>query len=80
MIKFAKIDCTVHQSVCQDQQVQGYPTLKYFNAGIAEEYNSGRTKEDLVQFAQRKYESQKPPKEVKQMLSQKDFDDYCKDE
>lgn len=59
--------------------IQGYPTLKYFSAGVPEDYQGGRTKEDLLDFANRKFETHKPPKELKQMVSQKEFNEYCRE-
>jgi protein disulfide-isomerase-like protein len=47
-IKVGKIDCTQHQSLCGEFQIQGYPTLKYFQHGVPEDYSMGRTKEDLL--------------------------------
>jgi len=50
-VKIAKIDCTEHQSVCQENDVRGYPTLAYFRAGRKiETYKGGRSLGDLKEF------------------------------
>jgi len=54
IIRFGKVDCTANQSLCGDYQVQGYPTLKYFNAGSVEDYNGGRSESDFIEFSERK--------------------------
>ena len=44
------VDCTVEESVCNDFEVRGYPTLKYFTAETGpkgEDYNSGRDLDSL---------------------------------
>ncbi|KAJ8917127.1 hypothetical protein NQ315_012617 [Exocentrus adspersus] len=35
-IKIAKVDCTTESKVCADEDVTGYPTLKFFKVGYAE--------------------------------------------
>lgn len=50
-VVIAKVDCTVHQSVCQKFGVEGYPTLKVIHKTAAvKEYNGKREKEDLKNF------------------------------
>jgi len=41
-------DCTASgQSLCQDKGVQGYPTIKYYDAEGEHDYNGGRSFDDL---------------------------------
>lgn len=35
-IRIAKVDCTVDKDICSEHDVTGYPTLKFFKAGVAE--------------------------------------------
>ena len=47
----AAIDCTKHQTICAEHDVQGYPTIKYFNYGKNEfKYMGSRTEEGFVDF------------------------------
>lgn len=47
----AKVDCTLHQSVCQEQGVGGYPTILFFKDGQkVETYKGGRTFKDLKDY------------------------------
>ena len=49
------MDATQHQSLAGRYGVQGYPTIKYFPAGTkgdAEEYDGGRTADDIVKWAE----------------------------
>eukprot|EP00088_Acartia_fossae_P060237 TRINITY_DN7208_c0_g1_i1.p1 TRINITY_DN7208_c0_g1~~TRINITY_DN7208_c0_g1_i1.p1 ORF type:complete len:398 (-),score=125.61 TRINITY_DN7208_c0_g1_i1:188-1381(-) len=50
-VKIAKIDCTEHQSICQENDVRGYPTLALFRAGRKiETYKGARSLSDLKDF------------------------------
>ena len=54
-VKLGAVDATVHQSLAGKYGVQGYPTIKYFPAGSkgdAEEYDGGRTADDIVKWAE----------------------------
>jgi len=47
----ADVDCTVHQDLCGKHGVQGYPTIKYGDPNNLEDYQGGRSLEDLQAFA-----------------------------
>jgi len=47
----ADVDCTVHQDLCGKHGVQGYPTIKYGDPNNMEDYQGGRSFEDLQTFA-----------------------------
>jgi len=50
-VKVAKLDCTQAQSVCQENEVRGYPTLAYFRNGRKiETYKGARNIADLTDF------------------------------
>jgi protein disulfide-isomerase A6 len=55
-VKLGALDATVHTSMASKYGIQGYPTIKVFNAGkkdssSMEDYNGGRTASDIVNFA-----------------------------
>jgi protein disulfide-isomerase A6 len=47
----ADVDCTVEESLCSNNGVQGYPTIKYGTPDALEDYNGGRDFDDLKKFA-----------------------------
>lgn len=50
-IAYAAVDCTVHTSVCNQFDVHGYPTFRYFNYGKKDfKYTGGREAKDFIQF------------------------------
>jgi protein disulfide-isomerase A1 len=60
-VPIAKVDCTVHKDVCDENGVQGFPTLKVFRKGSATAYEKGRTSADIVSYMKK----QKQPVIVK---------------
>jgi protein disulfide-isomerase A6 len=50
----AEVDCTVEEGLCGGIGIQGYPTIKYWNAGAskdnANDYQGGRDLEALRSF------------------------------
>jgi len=53
-VLIADVDCTSDEGkpVCQDYEVTGYPTLKYFVKGEKHEYKGGRAYEQLKKFVE----------------------------
>lgn len=45
------VDCTVHQGLCGEYGVKGYPTIKYFSDGDWQDYSGGRDYDALFEFA-----------------------------
>ena len=60
------LDATQHASVSNDYGVRGYPTIKYFPAGSTEpeDYEGGRTADDIVAWAEEKAAEDVAPPEV----------------
>jgi len=49
----ADVDCTADgQSLCEKQQVGGYPTIKWGDPADLKDYEGGRSYEELEQFAE----------------------------
>ncbi len=69
-VKLGAVDATVHQSLAGQYGVQGYPTIKHFPAGSkkgAEEYDGGRTADDIVAWALERHEVNIEPPELVQV-------------
>ncbi|RKP10576.1 thioredoxin-like domain-containing protein [Thamnocephalis sphaerospora] len=49
-IHLAKVDCTEERDLCQEYNVQGYPTLKVFRESGTGEYKGQRTAESIVSY------------------------------
>lgn len=56
----ANVDATVEKAVAEKYGVTGYPTIKFFAAdGTVQEYNSGRTEQDFIDFINQKTGTQR---------------------
>jgi len=78
--KLGAVDATVYQSLAGQYGVQGYPTIKYFPAGRkgdAEEYDGGRTSNDIVAWASERAEANLPPPELVQITSDESIKENC---
>jgi len=71
-VVIAKVDCTVETSVCSDNDVTGYPTLKFFKKDggddSAEKYRGGRDKDNLVKFINKKLGAEPEEEKEEAML------------
>lgn len=81
-VKLGALDATVHTSKASQYQIQGYPTIKFFPAGkkdksSANEYNGGRTADDIVNWALEHLAESIPPPEVVQITGEKVIQDEC---
>jgi len=50
VVVIGDVDCTVHEDLCGEHGVQGYPTIKYYLGGEPEDYDGGRSFKDLKKF------------------------------
>jgi len=53
-VKLAKVDATENKDLAGKFGVKGYPTLKFFKSGVAQEYTGGRTADTIVSWLQKK--------------------------
>ena len=79
-VKLGTVDATVFQELANQYGVRGYPTIKYFPAGAKsgpEEYDGGRTAEDIVNWAMEKHGESIPPPELIQITKQANVESEC---
>lgn len=83
-VKLGAVDATVHQGLASQFDVKGYPTIKFFPGGkkdrhSAEEYNGGRTADDIVQWGLDKAAESAPAPELHQVTSPSVLKDACEE-
>ena len=79
-VKLGAVDATVHQGLAGQYGVQGYPTIKYFPAGTKntpQDYDGGRTADDIVAWANERHEVNLPPPELVQITSDEVMAEHC---
>ncbi|KAM4687578.1 protein disulfide-isomerase TMX3 isoform 2-T2 [Discoglossus pictus] len=52
-VRVGKMDATVHSSIASEFGVRGFPTIKLLKGEMAYNYRGPRTKEDIIEFANR---------------------------
>jgi len=57
-IKLGKVDCTVEKDLCQEHEVNGYPTVKVFKEGVPRDYEGPRKADGIVSYLRKR---QLPP-------------------
>jgi len=53
-VALAKVDATEHKKCGEKFQIQGFPTLKFFVNGNAQDYEGGRTSAEIVNWLRKK--------------------------
>lgn len=56
-VKLTAIDCVEDENAAKKNNVQGFPTIRYYKNGLGgkyEDYEGGRTKDDFVEFVMSK--------------------------
>ncbi|XP_044150525.1 protein disulfide-isomerase TMX3 [Bufo gargarizans] len=52
-VRVGKMDATVHSSIASEFGVRGFPTIKLLKGDMAYNYRGPRTREDIIEFANR---------------------------
>lgn len=76
-VKVGTVDATVNTKLAEKYQIRGFPTIKYFKLGKVEEYDRGRSAEDIVAYGLEKHALNRPPPEVKEITSNDILHESC---
>jgi protein disulfide-isomerase A6 len=83
-VKLGALDATVHTVMSNRYGVRGFPTIKYFPAGKktqsdAEEFNGGRTSDDIVNWALEKLAANVPAPDIIELTDESVLKAACDD-
>lgn len=83
-VKLGALDATAHTAKASLYEIRGYPTIKYFAPGKKDsdsigEYDGGRTKSDIVNWAMDKLAENIPAPDVVQIVSDQSLRDSCEE-
>lgn len=82
-VKLGALDATVHTIMSNKYNIKGFPTIKFFPQGAkdgnAEEYDGGRTAQDIINWALDKVAEFTPAPEVIQLTSAAALKEACED-
>lgn len=78
-VKVGAIDCTTNKATCDEFQVPGFPTIKFFgsNKNNPEAYEGPRDSGSLSAFAMERWAREQPPPEVRQLTDGDVWVDNC---
>ncbi|CAF0939600.1 unnamed protein product [Didymodactylos carnosus] len=82
-VKLGALDATVHTQMAQRYEVRGFPTIKMFPSGRkdgrADEYDGGRTANDIVTWALNKFVANLPAPDIVEITNQDILDKTCQE-
>lgn len=79
-IKLGMLDATQHQQTAGQYGIQGYPSIKmFFPDGRVEDYQGGRTADDIVAQAMIMFEDVAEPPELIELVNKDALDKACTD-
>ena len=79
-VKLGALDATVHTSKASQYNIRGYPTIKFFPGGKKsqpEEYDGGRTADDIINWGNDKAAASIPPPELLELTSNDVLEKAC---
>lgn len=81
-VKLGAVDATVHTGIGNRYQIKGYPTIKYFAAGVKSspvDYDGGRTASDIVAWGLSKVVVHIDPPKIIELTDDSVFVEECRE-